>query len=243
MTEEEIVKKIDGLIDKVILITCLFMLFLGSYALLDSYSVFYHASDNSLLKIKQEMYESGEIDKNIQGLAAWLSIDETTIDFPVMQGITNSEYLNKDPYGNFSMSGSIFLDSRNTKDFSDQYNLLYGHHMENYAMFGALDKFLQQDYFDSHITGELVVGSKKYKLQVFAVVECDSTEQAIFAPHEGLDHDAYIRSHYTLFREPESDQYLAMSTCKYPNSTERTIVICSMVEDDNTRDNEKGEKI
>ncbi|MCR5793722.1 MAG: class B sortase, partial [Solobacterium sp.] len=68
-----------------------------------------------------------------------LVIDDTGIDFPVMQGSDNTEYLTKDPDGNYSVCGSVFLDCRNSADLSDPYNLVYGHHMRGQYMFGALD--------------------------------------------------------------------------------------------------------
>lgn len=43
-------------------------------------------------------------------MVAWLTIDDTKIDYPVMQGKDNTEYLNKDPYGDYALAGSIFLD-------------------------------------------------------------------------------------------------------------------------------------
>ncbi|MBR1845920.1 MAG: class B sortase, partial [Oscillospiraceae bacterium] len=63
-----------------------------------------------------------------------------------MQGETNGKYLNTDPYGEYSLSGSIFLDSRNAGDFSDSYSLVYGHHMADGMMFGALDAFFDEGY-------------------------------------------------------------------------------------------------
>ena len=41
--------------------------------------------------------------------------------------------------------------------FSDCYNLLYGHHMDNGGMFGDLDKYKDADFFDGHITGTLLL--------------------------------------------------------------------------------------
>ena len=69
------------------------------------------------------------------------------------RGKENYEYLNKDPYGEFSLSGSIFLDARNDPDFKDDYSLIYGHHMEKGAMFGALDDFQDRAYFDQRRSG------------------------------------------------------------------------------------------
>ncbi|MGX7306277.1 class B sortase [Enterococcus durans] len=44
------------------------------------------------------------------------------------------------------MSGSIFMDYRNKKDFSDFNSIIYGHHMAESAMFGDLDKFKDQKF-------------------------------------------------------------------------------------------------
>jgi len=229
MSEEKIVKTIDKAIDKLVLIACLILLFFGSYSLLDSYSIYYHAADRSLLKMKQEFESDPESQAITKDMVAWVTLDDTSIDFPIMQGKTNNEYLNKDPYGNFSMSGSIFLDVRNDPSFEDPYNLLYGHHMENYAMFGALDKYLEEDYFNSHETGTLMVKGKKYPLKIFAVVECLSTDQEIFAPNEGYDTVGFMRNTGKFFKEPASDHIVAFSTCKYPNSAERTIVVAAIL--------------
>lgn len=78
-----------------------------------------------------------------------MTIDDTNIDYPVMQGEDNNEYLNKDPFGNYALSGSIFLDRRNNPEFKDYYSLIYGHHMEHGMMFGAIDEYLNEDYFNS----------------------------------------------------------------------------------------------
>ena len=53
-------------------------------------------------------------------VAGWITIDDTHIDYPVVQGKDDMEYINKDVYGEFSLSGSIFLSCMNKKDFSRQ---------------------------------------------------------------------------------------------------------------------------
>ena len=64
-------------------------------------------------------------------ITGWLRIYGTKIDYPVLQGRTDMEYINKDVYGDYSVSGSIFLSSLNNRDSSGTYQLIYGHHMEN----------------------------------------------------------------------------------------------------------------
>ena len=93
-------------------------------------------------------------------VAGWITIDDTHIDYPVVQGKDDMEYINKDVYGEFSLSGSIFLSCMNKKDFSDNYNLVYGHHMANGGMFGDVVSFTEKSYFDKHKTGELYLPDK-----------------------------------------------------------------------------------
>lgn len=137
----------DSAFNRIVAILCL-LLFLCLYAMIDAVNVYLNANDTSVLKYKPELGHGKEALQELsEDAVAWLTVDNTKIDYPVMQGKNNDEYINKDPFGNFSLSGSIFLDSRNSADFSDPYSILYGHHMEYGAMFGALDDFKRKKLF------------------------------------------------------------------------------------------------
>lgn len=88
-------------------------------------------------------------------VCGWLTIDGTNIDYPFVQGATNMDYINRDVTGAFSLSGSVFLDSRCAAGLTDPYTLMYGHHMENGAMFGDVAAFAQADFFAAHTTGSV----------------------------------------------------------------------------------------
>lgn len=70
----------------------------------------------------------------------WIVLEGTNIDYPVVQGKDDLEYANKDVFGNSSLTGSIYLTAINTRDFTNSFNLIYGHHMANGAMFGDIEK-------------------------------------------------------------------------------------------------------
>ena len=97
-------------------------------------------------------------------------------------------------------------------------------------MFGSLDHFLDEKYFDEHRSGSVIVGNLKYPLIFFAVIETDATETAIFAPTEAdMEVLPFIEDNALYYDEKlapvEGDRMLALSTCKYPSSTERTIIV------------------
>ena len=227
----KLIRFADTLIDKSVFLVCLILFLMGFYGLYDSYMVYQSTMDNSLLKYKPG-YESDDSspEKEIEGnMVAWLTLDDTKVDYPVMQGEDNTEYLNKDPYGDYALAGSIFLDSRNNSEFQDAYSLIYGHHMEQEMMFGALDRYLDEEYFRQHETGTLTVGDVPYHIQLFAVLECEATEKAIFAPAEVTRQEtlAYIQEHALFLDDSvntEEGNLLGMSTCKYPDTVERTLI-------------------
>ena len=205
----------------------------GLYSLIDTYLVYNGAADTSILKYKPG-YDGPPPDKEIEGtMAGWLTMDDTGIDYPVMQGKTNEEYLNKDPYGDYSLSGSIFLDSRNSTDFSDDYSLIYGHHMEGGAMFGPLHKYLKQDFFKSHKTGTLTVKEKAHKLHAFSVLRTEATDPVIFSPTESTSEAVLEETAKTAVIKDKADmkkakgkKLVALSTCQYPDTVYRIVVIC-----------------
>lgn len=233
LTERKVVRFLDKLTDRILIALCLFLLCLGAYALIDTIHIYYHANDTSLLSYKPQVDENGVVRDplSLPGAVGWLSLDGTQVDYPVMQGTDNSAYLNKDPYGNYSLSGSLFLDSNNSPDFTDQYSMIYGHHMEHDAMFGALEEYLKPEYFEKHRSGSIIIGAKSYKLILFAAVETSAYTKEIFDVKNG-GALSYIREHAEIFYPDNVDDYsqiLAMSTCQEADSDQRTVIFAVIV--------------
>ena len=228
----KIIKAVDGIVDKSVAFVCLLLFLVCLYASVDALHVYQTARDTSILKFKPEIAEKNEetLRQLSEDAVAWLTIDDTDIDQPIMQGKTNDSYLNKDPYGEFSLSGSIFLDSRNAADFTDAYSLVYGHHMDHGAMFGALDAFKNESYFAQHRTGTLRAASNKnYAIWLFACCTALADESVIFDPSntsnakllEYLEENAFIFEGEGI--SPDN-QILALSTCQSAETIERLIV-------------------
>ena len=216
-------------IDRIILIVSLLIFLICIYAMIDAVMVYYNANDQSVLKYKPHGIEDAAVLRELsEEAAAWLTVDGTGIDYPVMQGKNNSEYLNKDPYGDYSLSGSIFLDSRCDGEFKDEYSLLYGHHMDYGAMFGALDDFIKPEYFSSHRTGTLLtVGGEEYKITFFAALKAPADEDVIFDPSNTANDKLldYIKTNAPIYEEPTGqDHIIALSTCQSAENIERMLV-------------------
>lgn len=215
------------------------MLLYGGYSLWDTWRLYHSANTSSdLLKYKPGADGTGD-GLTLQDLAAingdvigWITIDGTHIDYPVVQGEEQLDYINKDVYGNFSLSGSIFLDSRNSKDFTDPYSLLYGHHMDNGAMFGDIVEFEETEYFNSHTTGTLyLTDGTQYSITLFACIETDSGDSTVFNPTADPEDNSellsYIQEKSVQARDigiSSTDRVIGLSTCEDAQTNGRTIL-------------------
>ena len=206
------------------------------YGLYDAWYVYNRAGDDSYLKYKPIPGQGMTDDLPLtDDYVAWITIDDTSIDFPVMQGENNMEYLNLNPYGEYSLSGSIFLDCRNSADFSDDYSILYGHHMEYGKMFGALDDFWDENYMKEHSIGTLIVGrdgSKVYDLGVFACMKVNVYDNKALDPESLANIEELISNEASYINTDinKSDHILALSTCTEPVSDNRLLVFCYVYE-------------
>ena len=219
--------------DRIVIFFLVIVLLIVCYCMYDNYWVYNHTLDKSILKYKPgtENYDAAASPIS-SDMVAWLTIDDTNIDYPVMQADDNIKYLNTDPYGKYSLTGSIFLDSRNSPDFSDDYSLIYGHHMEYGKMFGALDEFLDESYLRKHSRGELLIGrdgSKKLKLRFFASMKAKASDNAVFNVNAGGIKDFIDNNSSVKISEPKG-RIVALSTCSDSDSVTRVVVFCYLVD-------------
>ena len=162
----------------------------------------------------------------------WLHIYGTDIDYPLLQGQTDMEYLNKDVYGDFSLSGSIFLSSLNNSGLSDGYNLVYGHHMENGAMFGGLDKFTDKDYFESHSEGIVYITDGENisarQIKLFSLIHTDAYDKYVFSASDEILTDeraAYFTDHAALYiGASSSGRLISFVTCSESETNGRLVL-------------------
>ncbi len=228
-----VVPVLDRTLDITVMLVCALLLLIGGYSLADNFWIYEHATDRSILNYKPDLNWPLEEQVVSPDQVAWLHIFDTDVDYPVMQGKDNMKYLNTDPLGDFSLSGSVFLDYRNQSDFSDNYSLLYGHHMQHGAMFGALDNFQDQQYFAGHREGRVVTRRRIFDLELFSVALTEGTDQKLFNPEGRTAEEVleYLRSHSLIYVPPKSGcRILAMSTCSGDRFTQRLLVFGTMEE-------------
>jgi sortase B len=238
---QKLIRGADRLLDWLICIALLLALLYGGYALWDNFMIYRNTDlDSQIMKYKPTPSNPSlsELQAINPDVCAWLTLDNTHVDYPVLHGTDNSRYLNTDFYGKYSLGGSIFLDYRNSADFTDSYSLLYGHHMDGGAMFGDIVSFENETYFTQHQTGTLILNGKTFKLEIYAVLHEDAYQSPMFQNVGDAGKYAqrleYIKQHAVQYREigtTVNNQILAMSTCASATTNGRSILIAQMVEE------------
>ena len=105
----------------------------------------------------------------------WVSIDGTNISYPVMHTPSNPEkYLYKDFYGNYSYSGTTFLDTRCSE--SDDNLIIYGHHVNGGTMFADLCNYQYESYRNAHPNVVLETKNGTAAYRVFSVMKIKSND-------------------------------------------------------------------
>lgn len=185
----------------------LFMLaMLGSYFVVE-HGVF-EEEPVGIVELRAQK-ESGAEPEWLPGQVAWLRLDGTHINYPVMQASDNVWYLSHDYYGNNVASGAVFLDFRNTSNFSDRLAIIYGHRMNGDLMFSDVAKYRDANYFAEHSTGSLELPDCTLALRVLAYREVDADDE--------LYRDLVLPG----YRE----RLLVLSTCDRNNRAHRDILI------------------
>ncbi|MDO4649987.1 MAG: class B sortase [Eubacteriales bacterium] len=243
-----ILKLLNGVVSTFIAIIICILAAYSIYALWDNNQIYAAADDvqADLLQMKPIVEEDGgasfeELLKINKDVCAWVTLDGTKIDYPVLQGENILSYINTDVYGNFALAGSIFLDNDNDPGFHDSYSLIYGHHMADHKMFGDLDLYEEEKFFNEDTTGSLILPDRSYKLEIFATLLISSSENAIFDPEqwftdiEGLmtftETNALLMHQDTMeaLRNDENPQIVAFSTCSNDFTDARTVVLARMI--------------
>lgn len=250
---ERVARRVDRVVTVLLVMVFVLMGAVAAYSLWDQQRVL---SGTDMSQYKPGL-GFGDLMKRNPDVCAWLTVDGTKIDYPIVRGKDNFEYLEKDALGEFSASGSLFLDSECSKNFDEPYEVVFGHHMDKDKMFGDLDKFLSKKFFNSHKSATLYLPSQTLQLEVVGVIQADAYDGTIFSTPANAERrqevEDRLRRDAKFLREDSlgkgspamdgsdatgEDQVIALSTCADDGANARTIVMCRVVSR-TTEDNSK----
>ncbi len=120
------------------------------------------------------LFKYNELYEKNHDFIGWIHIDDTPIDYPVMYTPQDDEfYLRRDFDKNYSLAGTIFIDGRDKIAVPSDNIIIYGHHMKSGTMFGSLQKYESQEYYEAH---KLINFDTLYDEGVYEVIAAFKTQ-------------------------------------------------------------------
>ena len=217
---------IRKIVKYILIIFLLLILCISLYALYDSYQIY------ESVKIEEHLEEIVEKDNSIEKLfdinnniVGYIKIDNTSINYPILKGKDNIEYLSKNYKNEYSFSGSIFLDYRNN-NFNDNYSIVYGHNLYRGGMFSDIRKYKDEVFFNNHISGKLYTKNEIYNIRVISYGIFLNNDENIYNIKKY--NIKYILKKSKIKKNSSSDKYMLLSTCKGSTSPYRIILLCEL---------------
>lgn len=175
---------------------------------------------------------------------AWITIPGTPIDYPVLQSDESALYYERRSYtGEYSISGCIFTQYYNRKNFTDRNTLVYGHYMTDGTFFGSLHNYRNPEFFEANRYMYVTVPGHILVYDIFAAYEYDNRH--ILAAFDFANDEVYAQylesclNPVSMSRNVREgveldidDRIITLSTCtSYTDTSRRYLVQGVLVAD------------
>jgi len=173
--------------------------------------------------------------------SAWIKIDGTNIDYPIVTGSDNEYYLHHDIEGNKSKSGTLFTDFRNNPLDDEKLNditFIYGHHMKGGKMLAQICNYKDENFYKEHDFGVIYTpDGYAYKITPLSCIVVDGNDEAETFVTNFENQTTYMNYIKKINEQSKietntcvkpGDKLLALVTCSYETTNSRCIVYFKM---------------
>ena len=161
----------------------------------------------------------------------WIQIENTNINYPVVQGSDNDYYLKHNFRKESNISGTVFVESANDID-NDKNIILYGHNMRNGTMFNNITNYKEESFFNEDNKINIIMNNTLYEYEVFSVYVKNVSEVNLaigFANEDEFINYAYNQADESIYKNDvdfsAEDNLITLVTCSYEFTDARTIVV------------------
>ena len=182
--------------------------------------------------------------KKNKKLIGWLKIDDTNIDYPVMQTVNNEYYLDHNYNQEYDKNGSLFLDKDCNAAFPNTNMIIYGHHMKSGKMFGNLNYYSKESYYKEHpqIQFDTIYEEGIYDIMYVFRSRIYNEDEVVFKYYQFLDVNsedefysamdemARMSLYDTGVTAEYGDKLITLSTCDSSEEDGRFVVVAKKVQ-------------
>lgn len=186
---------------------------------------------------EQQSEDYSNVFKLNTDMVAWLKIEGTNINYPVMQTPQKPDYyINKNFYKQPSSWGTPYMEEE--CDINSSSNLIiYGHHINNNKMFGELENYKNKKYYNDHKVIKLITQSGIREYEIVTVFKTTVYEENEFKYYEFINYktqqqlNTFINQceskafYNTGVNCTEGDKLITLSTCEYSSKNGRLVVV------------------
>lgn len=215
----------------------------GNEALNDEQGQNSFAIHKTGIKLPDVLDEYKTLYQKNKKLIGWLKIDDTIINYPVMQTGNNEYYLDHNFNQEYDKNGSIFLDY-NCSIYPRSTNLIvYGHHMKSGQMFGQLQKYAKESYGKEHnvIEFDSIYEKGTYEVMYVFRSKVFNEDEFVFKYYQFIDanseeeFESYMKEmakmslYDTGVTASYGDELLTLSTCDNSQTDGRFAVVAKKI--------------
>ncbi len=193
------------------------------------------------IEIPEKNLDWKELHKENEDIYAWITVTDTTVDYPVLQHPTdNTYYLNNNIDGTPGYPGCIYTEDYNAKDFSDKNTVLYGHNLKDKTMFSSLHNYEEENTFSKDQYIYIWTENDVFVYKVFAAYEFNSNHLLLnYDYNNEYVYEQYIKDIFNVkdngygianikddIDVTKEDRIITLSTCTADhNSDQRFLVV------------------
>lgn len=193
------------------------------------------------IEIPEKNLDWNKLHKENEDIYAWITVTDTTVDYPVLQHPTdNTYYLNNNIDGTPGYPGCIYTEDYNAKDFSDKNTVLYGHNLKDKTMFSSLHNYEEEDTFSKDQYIYIWTENDVFVYKVFAAYEFNSNHLLLnYDYNNEYVYEQYIKDIFNVkdngygianikddIDVTKEDRIITLSTCTTDhNSDQRFLVV------------------
>ena len=177
-----------------------------------------------------------ELKKKNSDTVGWIKIDETKVNYPVVQTTNNTYYLDHAFNKTKNAGGWIYADFRANFNNFDKNTIIYGHNISNRTMFGSLVE-TQKPYWYTTANDKYIKISTPTSNTVWTIFSTYTIEPEIEYLRTNFENNSYkdflnkmkSRSIYNFGIDiTENDKILTLSTCN-DAGTKRIVINAKMI--------------
>ena len=174
-------------------------------------------------------------------VVGWIRFDEPSeINYPVVQGRDNEEYLKRTFEANTNKLGTLFVDVNNPGDFSGRNTFIYGHNMKNGSMFAQLLKYKDDSFYKEHPYFYIYTPDGKVRTyEIFSAGVVKDTSDSYIMDHADdaafqtyIDYIKQQSAYPTSAEVTTASKIVSLSTCTNVRDDERFLVHGVMIKEE-----------